>query len=249
MLSAVIIARDEADRIERAVRSVAFADEVLVLDSGSADDTVARARALGARVVETDWPGHVAQKNRGLAEARGDWVLSLDADEWVDDRLRASILAAIAAPRADGYRMARRNRWLGHELRGGRWYPDARVRLARRAVARWVGEDPHDRLEVDGVVAGLDGELGHEPYRSLGEHLATIDRYSRIGAEAARRAGRRAGWGDLLVRPPWHFLRAYLLEGGWRDGVPGLVVAALGATATLLKWARLRGLDAPGAGR
>lgn len=244
MLSAVIITRDEADRIERAVRSVSFADEVVVLDSGSTDDTVARARALGARVEVADWTGHVAQKNRALSLCRGDWVLSLDADEWVSEPLRDAVLAALRAPDAAGYRVARRNLWLGHELRGGRWYPDARVRLARRARARWEGEDPHDRLVVDGPVADLPGELYHEPYRSLAEHLLTVDRYSRIGAEAARRAGRRAGWLDLLVRPPWHFVRAFVLEGGWRDGVPGLVVAGLGALHTLLKWARLRGLAA-----
>ena len=110
---------------------------VIVLDSGSTDDTVARARALGARVVETDWPGHVAQKNRALDEARGDWVLSLDADERVTTELRAAIVAAMGAPTADGFRVARRNHWLGHRLTHGHWYPDRRVRLARRSRARW----------------------------------------------------------------------------------------------------------------
>lgn len=243
MLSAVIITRDEADRIERAVRSVAFADEVVVLDSGSTDDTVARARALGARVEVGDWPGHVAQKNRAMAMCQGPWVLSIDADEWVSEALQRAILQALRAPVADGYRVARRNRWLGRELRGGRWYPDRRVRLVRMERSRWKGTDPHDQLDVDGTVADLEGDLYHEPYRSLAEHLLTVDRYSRIGAEAARAAGRRAGWLDLAVRPPWHFFRAYVLEAGWKDGVAGLVLAALGATHTLLKWARLKGLD------
>ncbi len=233
MLSAVIIARDEADRIEDAIRSVAFADECVVLDSGSRDDTVARARALGARVIETDWPGHVAQKNRALAEARGDWILSIDADERVTEPLRAAILAALAAPAADGYRVARRNWWLGHRLAHGHWYPDRRVRLARRDRARWGGEDPHDVLIVDGRVADLPGDLDHHPYRSLAEHLATIERYSAIGA-------RRGSWLDVLVRPGWHFFRGYVLRRGFLDGVPGLVVASLGALHTLLKWSRPR---------
>ncbi|MDP2311207.1 MAG: glycosyltransferase family 2 protein [Pseudomonadota bacterium] len=233
MLSAVIIARDEADRIEDAIRSVAFADECVVLDSGSVDDTVARARALGARVVETDWPGHVAQKNRALAEARGDWILAIDADERVTDALRASIVAALLVPAADGFRMARRNHWLGHRLAHGLWYPDRRVRLARRDRARWGGEDPHDVLIVGGVVADLTGDLDHHPYRTLAEHLATIDRYSTIGA-------RRGSWVDILVRPPWHFIHGYLLRRGFLDGLPGLVVAALGAVYTLLKWSRAR---------
>jgi glycosyltransferase involved in cell wall biosynthesis len=242
VLSAVIITKDEADRVGHAIRSVAFADEVVVVDSGSTDGTVDLARSLGARVVEADWPGHVAQKNRALAAATGDWVLSLDADEVVSDALREAILAALRAPSADGYRVSRLNLWLGTPLRHGRWYPDRRLRIARRAGARWEGDDPHDHLVVDGVVADLTGDLVHTPYRSLGDHLGTIDRYSRVAADTLRARGVRAGPADLLLRPPWHFVRAWLLEGGFRDGLAGLVVAALGSTYTLLKWARVRGL-------
>jgi glycosyltransferase involved in cell wall biosynthesis len=231
MLSAVIIAKDEGDRIEDAVRSVAFADEIVVLDSGSTDDTVARAEALGARVVRTDWPGHVAQKNRALAEARGDWIVSIDADERITPELRDSIVAALRAPQADGYRVARRNHWLGHRLAHGHWYPDQKLRVARRARARWIGEDPHDRLVVDGTVGDLCGDLDHFPYRSLAEHLATIDAYTRIGA-------RRGGPLDLVARPAWHFFSGYVLRRGFLDGVPGLVVHALGAVHVLLRWAR-----------
>lgn len=233
MLSVVIITLDEADRIEDALRSVAFADECVVLDAGSRDDTVARARALGARVVETGWPGHVAQKNRALAEARGEWVLAIDADERVTPELRAAIEAALAAPSADGFRMARRNHWLGHRLAHGFWYPDRRIRLVRKERARWGGEDPHDVLLVDGRVADLDGDLDHHPYRSLAEHLATLDRYSATGA-------RRGSWADIVFRPIWHFVSGYVLRRGFLDGVPGLVVAALGSVYTLLKWSRTR---------
>lgn len=232
-LSAVIIARDEGDRIEDAIRSVAFADECVVLDSGSGDDTVARARSAGARVLETDWPGHVAQKNRAWGEARGEWVLSIDADERVTPALRASILAALSSPAAEGFRVARRNWWLGHRLAHGHWYPDRRVRLALRARARWGGADPHDTLQVDGRVADLEGDLDHHPYRNLGEHLGTIDRYTR-------QAARHGSWMDMLVRPPWHFFSGYVLRRGFLDGVPGLTVAALGSIYTLLKWSRVR---------
>ena len=238
VLSVAIICRDEVDRIERAIRSVAFADEVVVVDSGSTDGTVELARRLGARVIEADWPGHVAQKNRAWAEARGDWVLSIDADEAVSAPLAAAIQAALRGPAADGYRFARLNTWLGYPLRHGRWYPDRRLRLARKAAGRWGGDDPHDQLVVDGVVAELEGDLDHVPYRSLADHLATIDRYSRISAAGLRARGVRAGWGDVLVRPTWHFLRAFVFAAGFRDGIPGLVVAGLGAMYTLLKWAR-----------
>lgn len=230
MLSAVIITRDEADRIEDAIRSVDFADEVLVVDSGSTDDTAARARALGARVVVTDWPGHVAQKNRAWQLARGDWVLSIDADERVDSTLRASILARGDAA---GFRVLRRNQWLGHRLLHGHFGPAWHLRLARRDRARWEGEDPHDRLVVDGAVVDLAGDLLHDPYRSLADHLATVDRYSAIAA-------RPGSWLDILVRPPWHFFSGYVLRRGFLDGAPGLVVAALGSVHTLLKWSRSR---------
>lgn len=233
MLSAVIIARDEADRIGDCLRSLDFCDEVLVLDGGSADATVAEARALGARVVEGDWPGFVAQKNRAWSLARGEWVLSIDADERVDPRLRASIVAALAAPTADGFRLHRRNVYLGRPLVGGTAWPDPHVRLARRDRARWVGDDPHDRLEVDGVVAQLDGELVHHPYRSLADHLLRIDRYTTLDARPGTVL-------DLLVRPGWHFFRGFVARAGFRDGYRGALYALLGALYVFLKWGRNR---------
>lgn len=232
MLSVVIVARDEADRIGDAIRSVAFADEVLVLDSGSTDGTVAIAEGLGARVLRTDWPGFVAQKNRGLAEARGDWVLSLDADERVSPALAAELPVALAGSSA-GWTVPRLNLWLGHPLRHGHWYPDRRLRLVRRDRARWVGADPHDRLEVDGPVGVLRGDVVHLPYRSLGDHLARIDRYTKIDA-------RDGGWADVLVRPAWHFWSGYVFRAGFLDGLPGLYVALLGALYVALKWGRRR---------
>ena len=231
MLSAVIIAKNEADRIEAAIRSVAFADEVLVLDAGSEDDTVARAVALGARVLSTDWPGFVAQKNRGLQAATGEWVLSLDADERVDEVLAASIVAAVASEGADGFVVNRRTSWLGHRLAHGHAWPDSRVRLVRAARARWVGHDPHDLLAVDGPMRPLAGELLHDPYRSLGEHLKTIDTYTRLDA-------RRGSVLDVLFRPLWHLFAALILRRGLLDGWPGVAFAGLGALYTFLKWTR-----------
>jgi glycosyltransferase involved in cell wall biosynthesis len=240
-LSVTIIARDEADRIGDAIRSVAFADEVLVLDSGSSDDTVAVARALGARVEETGWPGHVAQKNRALERARHDWVLSIDADERVGPELAAAIQAVMAAgPDAAGFAVSRLSTYLGAELRHGTWYPDRRVRLFDRRCARWGGRDPHDTVEVDGPVATLGGDLLHTPYRNLGEHLETIDRYTATSAAGLRADGVRAHALDLLLRPPLHFVKAYLLKAGFLDGARGLLVASLGAVYVLLKWVRVR---------
>lgn len=238
MRSAVIIARDEADRIAAALRSVAFCDERIVLDSGSTDDTCAIAAAHGARVIRTDWPGYAVQKQRALEAASGDWVLSVDADEVVEPALAESIVRVTAPGAVPGAWAVRRQEvWLGRAMRGGHWRPRPHARLVHRAWvaagrARWTGPDPHDRLWVDGGVDGvLDGALRHTPYRSLTEHLATVDRYTRLQAR------RGMPW-DLALRPPWHFVRGYLIHGGFRDGAAGLAVAGIGALHVLLKWSR-----------
>jgi len=239
-LSVAIVARDEADRLEAAIRSVAFAGEILVLDSGSTDGTPELAERLGARVLRTDWPGHVAQKSRALAEVRHDWVLSIDADERVSPELATAIQAALERePAVVGYAMRRLSWWEGAPMRHGLWGRERKIRLFRRDRARWVGRDPHDRVQLDGPAGTLRGDLHHHPYRDLGEHLATIDRYTALSAARMDEEGVRARWWDLAFRPPLHFVNGILLRGGFLDGVRGLCVAALGALYVLLKWARL----------
>lgn len=237
-VSAVIIARDEVDRIEAAIASVAFADEVLVVDSGSTDGTVERAQAAGARVERTDWPGFVAQKARATAMARHDWVLSVDADERVSPALAAELVAALAAPGdAAGFAVPRLTWWEGAPVRRGAWWPDARVRLFDRRRAAWAGVDPHDEVRCRGPVRLLRAPIHHHPYRSLGEHFATIDAYTALGAAGLRAAGRRPGVGSWL-RPWAHLFKALVLKGGALDGHRGLSLALLGAAAVSLKWQR-----------
>lgn len=239
-LSLVVIARDEADRLGRCLDSVDAAEK-LVLDGGSRDDTAAVARRHGARVHALDWAGFVVQKNRGLGLARGAWVLSLDADEWLDAEARAALAAAIAAPGgAAGFGFVRENRWVGRPVRGGRFARERKVRVVRRGAGRWAGREPHDHLVVDGPVRWLDGAIGHDPYRSVREHLETADRYATIGAEALRAEGARARWRDVAGRPAWHLVDALVLRGGWRDGPAGLAIAAIGAGCTAAKWWRAR---------
>lgn len=246
MVSLVVIAMNEEDRLERCLRSVPFADEILVLDSGSRDGTRDVAARCGARVVQTDWPGHVAQKNRALDLARGDWVLSLDADEWLTPVAAASAREALDQPGAAvGFRFARCSEWQGRPIRHGRWYPDRKVRLVRRDRARWVGDDPHDRLQVTGLVRDLQGDIGHAPYRSFREHLATIDRYAATSARSLHGRGVKARWWDLAFRPPLHFVDAFLLRRGFLDGRRGLALAGLGSAHVALKWGRLRRLGMP----
>jgi glycosyltransferase involved in cell wall biosynthesis len=239
-LSVTIISRDEEDRIGDAIQSVAFADEVVVLDSGSRDGTVALCQSLGARIVETDWPGHVAQKNRALEYATHDWVLSIDADERVTPELKNSIQKILSGnPPVDGYSVARRQRYLGRWIRFCGWYPDRRVRLFRRSRCRWGGIDPHDRIEVNGPVRSLSGDLLHLPYRDLSDHIATIDRYSSIFAREAHARGRRARWWDLVFRPPLFFARRYFLSLGFLDGIHGVLVCGMGAFYVLCRWMKL----------
>jgi glycosyltransferase involved in cell wall biosynthesis len=238
-LSLVLITRDEADRIARCIRSIPRADEIVVLDSGSTDQTVAIARSHGARVIETDWPGFVAQKNRALREARGDWVLSLDADEWLEDAAHDALCAALAQDR-DGWTFARCSRWQGRRIRHGRWYPDRRLRLVRRARARWVGDEPVDRLVVDGPTGDLPVDIEHDPYRSFREHLRTIDRYTAAAARTAHTRRHAARRRDPVVHGTWHLVDSLVLRQGWRDGWRGVALAGLGAVHSGLKWHRMR---------
>ncbi len=243
-ISACIIAKDEADRIGACLESVSFCDEIVVLDSGSRDDTPAICRRAGARVVETDWPGWVRQKNRAIEAAEHDWILSLDADERVDAELRGAIeelrAGALedAAPRA--YEMTRRVHYLGRWIMHGGWYPEWRIRLFHREHAKWGGQDPHDRVESAGPVARIRrGNLEHYTYRSIGDHLRQMDRFTDVGATALYERGKRRTLFALLFKPPFRFFHMYVLRRGFLDGRAGLIVAVLHAYAGFLKYARL----------
>ena len=246
VLSVVVIAKNEEDRLEACLRSVSLADEMLVFDSGSTDRTVQVAKACGARVVRTDWPGHVIQKNRALDAARGDWVLSLDADE----RLSPEALEEVATLVRDGfpvsvqgYSFPRCSHWSGQPIRHGRWYPDRKVRLIRRGSGRWQGLDPHDRLVCEGVVKRLSGDILHWPYRDMAEHHSTLERYAQISADSMWKAGRRSAWWQPWVRPPLHFVDAFVLRRGFLDGRAGLSLARLGAVHVWKKYRRLQELE------
>jgi glycosyltransferase involved in cell wall biosynthesis len=240
-LSACIVARDEEDRLPACLDSLGFCDEILVVDSHSRDRTRELAAARGARVIERDWPGHVAQKEFAVRAAEHDWVFCIDADERVSPELRAAIEAARSAAFAGiaGYEVSRVSSYLGRWIRHGTWYPDWKLRLFDRRLGGWGGRDPHDRATVKGTVARLAGELRHEPYRSFEDHLRTIDRYTTTMADEMHAEGRRARLVDLVLRPPARFFVFYVWRLGFLDGWRGLLLALCAAHYVRLKYWKL----------
>jgi glycosyltransferase involved in cell wall biosynthesis len=239
-LSVTVITRNEAADIGGALKSVAWADELIVVDSMSTDDTVAIARQHTDRVIVREWPGYAAQKNYAASVASHDWILSLDADERVTRELAAEIKSTLAdAPPCSGYRMPRVTWHLGRWIRTTDWYPDDQLRLYDRRAAEWTGRHVHESVSVAGPVGHLRCELQHFAYRDIADHLETIDRYTTYAARQMRENGRRAGVLDLTVNPPLAFLRNYALRGGIRDGVPGLIISAMNAYYVFLKFAKL----------
>jgi len=245
-VTATIITFNEAANLAAALESVSWADEIVVVDSESTDDTVAIARRFTDRVIVRPWPGYAAQKNFAAEQAAHDWIFSLDADERVSAPLAGELKALRAAgPAAPGYRVPRVTFHLGRWIRSTDWYPDYQLRLYDRRRARWTGRHVHESVTADGPVVDLRGELLHFAYRDLAHHLQTMDRYSTLAARQMFEDGRRAGWLDLALHPPAAFVRNYVLRGGFRDGVPGLIVSAMNARYVALKFAKLWELGSP----
>lgn len=239
-VSVVIPTLNEESQISQAVTELNWADEVIVVDGGSTDDTVAIANAAGARVLSAPGLTIAGQRNAGVAAARNRWVLALDADERVTGQLRAEIgqVATSLNPTHAAYRMKFRNHYLGRELRHGPWGRDWHIRLFTRE-RRYVTHRVHEHLEPIDDVGTLTGPILHYPYRDLAHHVTKIVKYARWGADDLAARGRTAGFWELVMRPTWRFLRDYVVFGGWRDGMVGFVAAAVSAFAAFLKYAFL----------
>ncbi len=241
----MIITHNEEKRLEPALLSVkGIATEVLVVDSGSTDDTVRIARRHEARVVERPWTSYADQKNFADEKAAGPWILSLDADERVSPRLRQEIEALRSGPGPDpgvaGFAMPRQVFYLGRWIRHSGWYPDRRVRLFRKGRARWEGEYVHERLVVDGPVRNLSGAIHHYTYASIADHVARINRFSELGAQKLYARGRKGRVAWLALLPVSRFLKSYVMRLGVLDGFPGLVISVLNGYAVFLRYAKLR---------
>ena len=248
-LSVCILACDEEKELERCIQSVDWADEiVVVVDAKSRDGSEAVARRLAARVERRPYAGDIDQKRFCTTLAKNDWVLIVDPDEVVSKDLAASIRACLALQegvpdgreaRPVGYRLNRATFHLGRWIRHGDFYPDWKLRLFRKSRANWAGRDPHGRVEVDGAVRPLDGELFHYSYRDLADQVARIQFFSGEAARGLAREGARFRIRDLVLRPPARFLRCYVLRAGFRDGMPGFIIAVASAFYVFLKYAKL----------
>jgi (heptosyl)LPS beta-1,4-glucosyltransferase len=254
-LTVTVITRNEAANIEGALQSVTWADEIVVVDSNSADETVAIAKRYGARVDVHPWRGYSAQRNYAAEIASHDWILAIDADERVPPALAEEIRKILTnGPAASGYRMPRASFYLGRWIRGTDWYPDYQLRLYDRRVGRFNTKRVHESVELaTGRPGTLRHDLQHHPYRDISDHVISIDHYTTLAAEEWYAEGRRTNAVDIMLHPPAAFLRNYLLRRGFRDGTAGFLISMLNSYYVFLKvlklWELQRGLRTSGTGK
>ena len=247
-LSAIITTYNEADVIAETLRRLAFADEVLVVDSFSTDGTPEIARRCGVRVLQHEYESPAAQKNWAIQQVGGEWVFVVDADEWVTEELAEEIKATIASRDArEAYDIKRRNFFLGKEIKHSGWQNDWVTRLFRRGKARYAERQVHEVMEMEGAVERLRGRLLHHSYRTMDDYWKKLWRYAEWNALEAGRAGRKVSPAFMLFHPGLRFLKAYLVQGGFLDGVHGLVVCLLTAVYAVAKDVRVWELQARGA--
>ena len=245
-VSAVIIAHNEAENIGRCLAPlVGLVAEILVIDGHSTDATAAIAAQHGATVLPKDWAGYSATKNWGNAQAKYDWILSLDADEVVSDALAASLRAAALTP-GRAYALDRLTNYCGTWVRHSGWYPDWKVRLFDRRAARWRGEYVHERLELDAgtEIIRLTGELLHYSYKNRADHRARIERYTTLAAQELHAKGKRIPFWKPLLSPAARFVRTYFVKSGWRDGATGWHISRENARMVRLKYRKVKALRA-----
>lgn len=241
-VSVIVITKNEEANVGRCLASLPFAAEIVVVDSGSADRTEEICRAdPRVRWFREDWKGFGPQKNLALDRAKGPWIFSIDADEAATPELAREVagIAALDGGAADGYLVSRRSYFGRKWIRHGGWYPDRTVRLWRKDAGRFNERSVHESVQVAGTVATLAHDLLHYTYRDIEDYLQRMNRYSSLGAQEMRKAGRKAAIADLLFRPPFTFLKMLVLKRGFLDGAAGFRLAALYAMYTFAKYAKL----------
>jgi glycosyltransferase involved in cell wall biosynthesis len=242
MLSVIVITKNEAQHIGRCLASVAWADEIIVLDSGSSDETVAICQQFTDKVFITDWPGFGPQKQRALDKASGDWVLSIDADEEIGLALKDEIQQAMQQNDVQGFEIPRLSSYCGTQIKHGGWWPDYVLRLFRRDAGRFSSEVVHERIEVKGTIRRLNNPLLHEAFVDPAEVLHKINAYSSLGAEKLFTNGKRASLGKAIGKGLWTFVRTYFIQAAILDGAEGLMLAISNAEGSYYKYLKLREL-------
>lgn len=247
-ISAVIIAFNEEKNIGRCLDSLrGVADDIVVVDSFSTDRTEEICRSHGARFVQHAFEGHIQQKNWAITQAKFPHVLSLDADEALDETLKASILAAKANWKGDGYYMNRLTNYCGQWIRHCGWYPDRKLRLWDSRKGIWTGINPHDKYELkagDSAAGWLKGDILHYSFYTIGDHLKQVEYFTDISSQALYAEGKKATWFHLAFSPAVKFFRDYFFKLGFLDGYYGFVVCRISARATRMKYAKLKKLSA-----
>ncbi len=239
-ISATLITYNEAANIAEALQSVTWADETVVVDSGSTDATLDICRRFTDKIFHRDWTGYVDQKNFAVEKASHEWIFSLDADERPDSVLVSEVDALRRAGfQKPGYRIPRVAYFMGRWIRHGDWYPDYQLRLFDRRQGRWQGGSVHESVRTQGEPGLLRGELHHYTYRSLSDYLRRLEVYSTLAAADYKRRGRTSSFLKLLADPFATFLKADVLKRGFMDGTPGLIVAVMGAVSVFFKYAKL----------
>ena len=244
-LSAMIITCNEEDNIGRCIDSLwQVADEIVVLDSYSTDNTIDIAREKGAKVKQGIFSGYVEQKNKALKLTTHNYVLSLDADEILSEKLVTSILREKFSFRYPAYFMNRYNNYCGKFINHGLWYPNRKIRLFDKRIGSWGGMNPHDKVNlIDGTKTHfLKGDIIHYAYNTMEEHLKRNEELSTIAAYSLYEAGLKKHWLKIVVSPAWSFIHGYFLRLGFLDGYYGLVIAKQTANQSFLKYQKLRRL-------
>jgi glycosyltransferase involved in cell wall biosynthesis len=241
MISVTIITLNEEKNLRRCLESVAFADEIILLDSGSGDRTQAIAREFTDQVFEEPWQGFARQKNLAQEKARGPWILNVDADERVTPELKEEILSAINQESSSaGFKIPRKNYFCGQWIRHGGWYPNLQLRLYRKESGSFAPREVHEQVVVSGQVGILQSPLEHYTYDSISDYLKRMDRYSDLSAKQYLAEGKRVSWPEILFRTKYTFFKMWLLQRGFLDGANGFVLAVLYSYYTFVKYTKLK---------